>query len=99
MSKTTNNHALWCRGPYGMDDAISIRSPRSKELAFIWFSQEPDADDAARAMANASLIADALNAYKTKRGTKPAASKARKHYATLVSNDATLDQYGINRLW
>jgi hypothetical protein len=86
MSKTTNYHALWCRGPYGMDHAISIRSPRGKELAFIWFCREPDAHDAARAMANASLIANALNAYKSKRGTEPAASKAAKYYATLDRN-------------
>jgi hypothetical protein len=86
MSKTTNYHAVWDRGPYGMDEAVSIRSPRGKELAFIWFSHEPDADDAAKAMANATLIADALNAYKSKRGAKPAASKARKYYATLGRN-------------
>jgi hypothetical protein len=86
MSKSTNYHAVWTPGPYGMDDAVSIRSPRGKELAFIWFSHEPDADDAAKAMANATLIADALNAFKSKRGAKPAARRAGRYYATLGRN-------------
>jgi hypothetical protein len=86
MSKSTNYHAVWGPGPFGMDDAVSIRSPRGKELAFIWFSHEPDAEEAAGAMANATLIADALNAYKSKRGRKPAASRARTYYATLDRN-------------
>jgi hypothetical protein len=86
MSKSTNYHAVWGPHPYPMDDAVSIRSPRGKELAFIWFAHEPDADHAARAMANATLIADALNAFKSRRGTKPPASKARKYYAALGRN-------------
>jgi hypothetical protein len=82
MSKTTDYHALLCRGRYGMEHSVCIRSPRGKELAFIRVSHEPYADDAAGAIAKASLIVDALNAYKSKHGAKPDASKARKYYAT-----------------
>ena len=86
MSKSTNYHAVWGPGPYGMDNAVIIQSPRGRELAFIWFSHEPDADDAARAMAHATLIANALNASRSKRGAKPAACRAGKYYATLDRN-------------
>jgi hypothetical protein len=86
MSKTTNYHAVWGPGPFGMAGAVSIRSPRGRELAFIWFSREPDADEAAGAMANATLIADALNACRSRRGQKPSASRAGTYLATLGRN-------------
>ncbi len=66
----------------GTEDEITIRSPRGKDLAFIWFWDEkgednPGKEDADRAKAGARLIVDALNAY------DPIGEKSRNCEATL----------------
>jgi hypothetical protein len=86
MSNPKQYHAVWDRDPFNHHEAVCIRTPQGKEIAFIWFSREPDAEAAAHAMANAMRICDALNAYTPASATKPSARRSRKYYATLDRN-------------
>ena len=62
----------------GTEDEITIWSPHSRSLAFIWFWDDEEADSAAaHAKAGARLIVDALNAY------DPTGEKSRDCEATL----------------
>ena len=58
MTKRKTYYATLDRN--GTEDEYVIRTPNGRQLAFIWFWDEPKSDDAANAQADAKLIVDAL---------------------------------------
>lgn len=51
----------------GTEDEITIHAPDGNCMAFIWLWDEPDCPEAKRKKADATLIVNALNAYRRKR--------------------------------
>jgi hypothetical protein len=62
MTQEMLYHLTTCRN--GTEDEFAIHAPDGRQMAFIWFWDEPDSDHAARALADAQLIVDALNAFR-----------------------------------
>src|SRR5262249_21345003 len=56
-------HARPGSGPFGQGEAIDIRAPSGRTMAFIELPDSPAGREAQAAKADARLIVDALNAY------------------------------------
>jgi hypothetical protein len=62
-AQTKAFHAQPARGPFGDGDAIDIRAPGGRTMAFLWLDPDDSRKDRAQAKADAQRIVDALNAY------------------------------------
>ena len=87
-------HATIGPGPFGEGEAIDIRAPSGRNMAFIGLDPDCPRESRAQAKADAQLIADALNAYQPQRSRQ----EAEKPMAILKDQERRPERLSLQKL-